>query len=108
MLKQIKMRCGIAAAVTVYDADINLYIEDCKNDLLASGVKQGVIESENASVITAITFYVKALLGNDRTDTDKYMSLYRDKAFRLSLEEEPEVAPVQPDTEDDECVEQVD
>ena len=82
MLEEIKMRCGIAAAVTVYDADINLYIEDCIGDLKASGVAKELIESKHAGVITAVSLYVKAYLGDDRTDTDKYLSLYRDKVFR--------------------------
>lgn len=105
MLVQIKTRCGIADAIKVYDGEIQSYIDDCKNDLILSGVDESLIESKKAGVITAITFYVKAHLGNDRTDTEKYMKLYREKVFRLTLEDP--VAPVQPDKEDTD-VEQVD
>lgn len=96
MLELIKKRCGIAAALTVYDEDIKAYIEDCKEDLLLSGVDKSLIDYEKPGVITAVTFYVKAHLGNDRMDTDKYMKLYQDKVFRLTLEDAV-VAPEQPE-----------
>lgn len=102
MLDIIKSRCGIASTITVYDADIKLYIEDCKQDMISSGVDKTVIESEIPGVITAITLYVKAYIGDDRTDTEKYLNLYQKKVFRLTLEE---VAPVQPEKEDDDIVE---
>lgn len=104
MLGIIKERCGIASTITVYDADIKLYMEDCKQDMISSGVKKDIVESEMPGVITAITLYVKAYIGDDRSDTEKYLELYRKKVFRLTLEE-PEVAPVQPETEGSEDVE---
>ncbi len=88
MLELIKERCGIAASVKVYDKDIQMYIEDCRADMIASGVAKEIAESEgDAGTLLAITLYVKAYIGNDRTDTDKYLKLYREKVFRLSLEE---------------------
>lgn len=88
MLDVIKRRCGIAESVRVYDADIELYIKDCLADMAASGVSERLVNAEvNESVITAVTLYVKAYLGNDRTDTEKYLRLYQKKVFRLSLEE---------------------
>ena len=85
MLEIIKKRCGIAQAIKVYDDDIQSYIEDCKEDLLESGVHRSLIEAEKPGIITAVTLYVKAYLGNDRADTEKYMDLYRKKVFRLAL-----------------------
>jgi hypothetical protein len=87
----IKKRCGIAEAVTVYDADIQMYIDDCKEDLKASGVPEDIIDEETAGVITAVTMYVKANMGNDRSDTNRYMDLYRKKVFRLSMEGDEDV-----------------
>lgn len=87
MLDLIKKRCGIAETVTIYDDDICSYIADCKEDLSVSGVPASLIEEETDSIITAVTFYVKANLGNDRSDTTRYMDLYRKKVFRLALEE---------------------
>lgn len=89
MLMIIKQRCGIAQSVAVYDEDIQLYIDDCKKDMKASGVPENVIDGDQREdIITAITLYVKAYLGNDRTDTEKYLDLYRKKVFRLTLEDE--------------------
>ena len=96
MIELIKERCGIAAAITVYDNDIKSYIADCKEDMALAGVDEELIKAETPGVITAVTLYVKANLGNDRSDTEKYMELYHKKLFRLTLME-PEVAPVQPE-----------
>ncbi len=88
MLEKIKERCGIAPSVTVYDDDIKAYIEDCRADMIVSGVPKELAESgTNAGILTAVTLYVKAYLGDDRTDTEKYLKLYWNKVFRLSLEE---------------------
>lgn len=95
MLEIIKKRCGIAGAIKIYDEEIKGYIEDCKEDLLDSGVHSSLIETECEGVITAITLYVKANIGNDRTDTEKYMKMYQKKVFRLTLKDP--VAPVQPE-----------
>lgn len=97
MLNQIKARCGIAEAVTVYDEEISSYIEDCKRDLLSSGVDASLIETKQDGVLTAVTLYVKAYLGDDRSDTDQYLKLYQAKVFRLTMEDP--VAPVQQETE---------
>ena len=91
MLSIIKMRCGIAEAINIYDEDIEMYIEDCKDDMLASGVPAHLIAEKKPGVITAVTFYVKANIGNDRSDTSRYMDLYRKKVFRLTLEGETDV-----------------
>lgn len=89
MLNIVKNRCGIAESVKVYDTDIELYIRDCLADMSASGVPERLIENSDdyEGVVTAVSLYVKAYLGNDRTDTEKYLQLYRNKVFRLSLEE---------------------
>lgn len=86
MFELVKKRCGVAAAVDTYDDDIAVYIEDCKEEMLASGVPETLISGEDKQVITAVTLYVKAYLGDDRQDTEKYMDLYRKKVFRLTLE----------------------
>ena len=88
MIERIKERCGIASSVKVYDSDIRMYIEDCRADMAASGVPEEIAKSDShAGVLTAVTLDVKAYIGNDRTDTEKYLELYRNKVFRLSLEE---------------------
>lgn len=86
MFEAVKRRLGIAEAIKIYDADIQLYIGDCVQDLIASGVPETVVSAETEAVLTAVTLYVSAYLGNDRTDTDRYLDLYRQKVFRLTLE----------------------
>lgn len=88
MLTAVKKRCGIAEGITVYDEEIAAYLDDCEQDLKASGVTEAVLQAEEHrnQILTAVTLYVKAYLGNDRTDTEKYMDLYRKKVFRLALE----------------------
>lgn len=88
MIDEIKKRCGIAEGIDVYNDEIEHYIEDCKSELAASGVPESVINAEGRELVTAITFYVKANIGNDRSDTDKYMKLFRRKVIRLTLEDE--------------------
>lgn len=88
MLEKVKIRCGIISDVTIYDQEIQDYIKDGKSDMIASGVPEYLIDKEDERVVTAITCYVKAYLGNDRSDTEKYLNLYRQKVFRLTLEEE--------------------
>lgn len=85
MLDIIKERCGIPEEIEIYDRDISLYLEDCLEDMKASGVPESILDDPRA--VTAATLYVKAHLGDDRTDTEKYMELYRQKVFRLTLEE---------------------
>lgn len=85
MLDIIKERCGIPEEIEIYDRDISLYLKDCLEDMKASGVPESILDDPRA--VTAATLYIKAHLGDDRTDTEKYMELYRQKVFRLTLEE---------------------
>ncbi len=89
LIGTIKRRLGIAEIVDVYDQDIALYIKDCQLDMLVSGVPESLaMSNDHEGVATAITLYVSAYLGSDRTDTEKYLDLYRKKVFRLALEGE--------------------
>lgn len=90
MFDLVKKRCGVADAVNTYDDDITSYIEDCKEEMLAAGVPQTMIDAKNDQVVTAVTLYVKAYIGDDRQETEKYLDLYRKKVFRLTLEGEDE------------------
>lgn len=87
MLDAIKQRCGIAAGIKIYDDEISDYMEDGMRDMIDSGVPEALARSDDKRVLTALTFYVKAHLGNDRTDTETYMDLYKKKVFRLTLED---------------------
>lgn len=88
MFYLVKKRLGIADNVSVYDNDIKSYLSDCERDMLDSGVPKKTIDYQDDRVVTAATLYVKANIGNDRADTEKYMELYRQKVFRLTLDPE--------------------
>jgi hypothetical protein len=88
MLEKIKKRCGIAEGINVYNEDISDYIEDALEDMKTSGVPPDILQKDtnDPRVLTAVTLYVKAYLGNDRSDTRMYLDLYRKKVFRMTLE----------------------
>ena len=90
MLVKIKSRCGIPGDIDIYDTDIQLYINDCIADMKASGVPEKLLDMNgiDPQVTTAVTLYVKAYLGDDRSDTEIYLKLYRQKVFRLTMEDE--------------------
>lgn len=47
MLEKIKLRCGIAKQITVYDEEINDYIEDARADLIDSGVPPDLVNTSD-------------------------------------------------------------
>ena len=90
MLEIVKSRCGIPEEIDIYDTDIRIYINDCLADMKASGVPEKLLDMNgiDPQVATAVTLYVKAYLGDDRSDTETYLKLYRRKVFRLTMEDE--------------------
>lgn len=93
MLEQVKTRCGIPASVTAYDEEYTGLIEDAKEEMLTAGVPASLLSDTNVNsrVLTCITLYVKAMRGDDRSDTEKYMDMFHRKIFKLSLEPVSEV-----------------
>lgn len=93
MFDKVKERCGIAKEVTVYDGQIKDYIDDALADMRASGVPPNLLgdTEPDPQALTAVTCYVRAYLGDDRAETEKYLDLYRKKVFRLTLEEGSDV-----------------
>ena len=96
LLAQIKSRCGIPENVTVYDNnELMPLIEDALEDMKTAGVPAWILADKgietNPRVLTAVTMYVQAMRGQDRTDTAIYMRYYRNKIRKLILEpDEPE------------------
>ncbi len=87
-INDVKSRCGIIPEITAYDAEISGLLDDFEDVLTSSGVTETVIndESHRQQIITAATLYVKAHLGDDRSDTELYLRLCEKKIFRLTLE----------------------
>lgn len=88
LFAEVKVRCGIASGITVYDGEIMGYLEDCREDLRASGVPEEIVQGREhyPQLVTAAALYVRAYLGNDRSETEQYLDLYRKKVFRMRLE----------------------
>ena len=93
MLESVKARCGIPASVIAYDSEYQSLIDDCMEEMKTSGVPESLLSSDNVNqrVLTCIVLYVKSMRGDDRSDTEKYMDMYRKKVFKLSLEPVQEV-----------------
>lgn len=93
MLSTVKERCGIPASVTVYDSEYQSLIDDCIEEMRTAGVPASLLSdtSVNQRVLTCITLYIKAYRGDDRSDTEKYLSMFHRKVFKLSLEPVQEV-----------------
>lgn len=96
LLIGVKSRCGIPESVTVYDdAELRPLIEDALEDMRTAGVPAWILEDKgvdtNPRVLTAVTHYVNANRGSDRSDTQICMRMYRNKLRKLQLEpDEPD------------------
>ena len=94
MVEQIKQRCGVPASITVYDDEFSQLISDALEEMETAGVPKRLLvdlgQDTNPRVLTATACYVKAHRGSDRTDTDKYLRMYRDKLHKLMLEPDSE------------------
>lgn len=101
ILNMVKLRCAIPSRVTVYDAEIRQLIIDAIMDMITAGVPARILpdpetiseETEgepDQRVLTCITLYVQAYRGQDRTDTELYIRMYRNKLHKLMLEPEEE------------------
>lgn len=86
LFEVVKRRLGIAEAITVYDKDIQMYIDECKQDMVASEVPKAVVDAETPAVATAVYLYVDAHLWEDKTNREEDMALYCKKVSRMTLE----------------------
>ena len=85
-LETLKKRMGIDAAVTVYDDELGALLDAAKLDLKAAGVPSALLEGDDTRAQLAITAFVKANYGDDRQNSQRYTTIYREMAFRLALE----------------------
>ena len=96
LLDCVRDRVGISEDIYDYDEDIRLYIRDALADMRDSGCLLSLlpqdedtpVDGTDERVLTAVSCYVMAYLGTDRSDTNRYLDLYRKKVFRLTLNEE--------------------
>ena len=89
MLNDIKSRLGIDSSVTVYEAELSSLIAAAIADIRAAGVPETLLESgkEDDRVKMAVTAFIKASYGDDRTSVTRYNQMYQGMVFRLCQEE---------------------
>ena len=85
----IKIRCGYEIDVTAYDDEIRDLVEAAVMDMLTAGVAEDLFVTENLDkrILNATSLYVQAYIEQDRSDTNRYPSLYKRTVFKLSLED---------------------
>ena len=85
----VKTRAGYEAEITVFDGEIMELMSSAVMDMLTAGVPAGIFTDDpiDARIITAIVSYVQAFIGQDRSDTNRYLKLYRDILHKLMLED---------------------
>ena len=86
----IKKRAGYSEALTAFDTEIQDAMEAAITKMLAAGVPEDLFVTEDPidkRIIIAITSYVNAYCGQDRTDTNKYLKLFSDGVKNLQLED---------------------
>ena len=86
----IKKRAGYSEALTAFDTEIQDAMEAAVTKMLAAGVPEDLFVAKDPidkRIIIAITSYVNAYCGQDRTDTNKYLKLFSDGVKNLQLED---------------------
>ena len=97
MLDDIKGRLGIDSAVTVYDAELTSLIAAAIADMQAAGVpgtllgesedpETGIVAVDDRAKM-AVTAFIRATYGDDRTSVTRYNQMYQSMVFRLCQEE---------------------
>lgn len=85
MLDRIKKLCGIMPHVTAYNDEIQMLIESAKIELKKAGVDERIINSNNAQLLNAVSCYVKAYRGEDRSNTTRYLKMFNNMCITLTL-----------------------
>jgi hypothetical protein len=85
----IKIRSGYEEGVMAYDDEIRDLVEAAVTDMLTAGVSEDLFVTKNLDkrILNALALYVQAYIEQDRSDTNRYQSLYKRTVFKLSLED---------------------
>lgn len=81
MLETIKKRCRLSTSA--FDTEIMSLVEAAKTDLKIAGVKQEVLDNQGELLTNAISCFVKAYMGTDRSDSTRYLRMY--ETLKMSL-----------------------
>ena len=90
---KVKKFMGIHQSITVYDDELDHWIEECESTLInTAGIPSALIEDDQGVMdkraFTCILWYVKANFGNDRTGLRcSSRAMYQHKLRELQTEE---------------------
>lgn len=82
MLEEVKNACRIKSSA--FDSDIAIYMDAAVKELKLAGVKQEVIDQKGNLLKNAVICYVKAYIGTDRDDTEKYLRMFEGLKLKLT------------------------
>lgn len=85
----IKTRVGYESDVTDFDQEISDLAGSAVMDMLTAGIPEALFVTENIDkrVLNAIAMYVSMYIEQDRSDTNRYQTIYKRIVFKLSLED---------------------
>lgn len=86
-LASVKQRAGYD--IDDYDNEVKDLMESAVMDMLTAGVPEDLFVTEDIDkrILNALALYVQAFIEQDRSDTNRYQTLYKRVAFKLSLED---------------------
>lgn len=81
MLNKVKQSLRISVSTTLFDDEISDLIEQCKDDLKASGVSESKLLDDNidGNITKLIILYCKAFFGLENPDKDWFINQYKYK-----------------------------
>lgn len=79
MLEKIKQSLRITQDTTSFDDEINDLIQQCKDDLKASGVIESKLIDIDGNISRLIILYCKAFFGLENPDKDWFFNQYKYK-----------------------------
>ena len=87
-IASIKARAGYAE-VDAFDGEIMELMSSAVMDMLTAGIPAYMFSEDpiDARILNAMATYVMAYIEQDRTDTNRYLNLYKRLTFKLSLED---------------------
>lgn len=87
-LDVLKNRLGISESISVYDDELRALLSAAEKDITAAGVPSALVTSDDQRVQLCITAFVKSHYGDDRQNSQRYTTIYREMVFRLCQEPE--------------------
>ena len=95
-LASVKAHAGYMEEITAFDGEIRDLMGSAVMDMLTAGVPADMFDVEDSNgeeiraddrILLAVSCYVQAYIGQDRSDTNRYLNLYKSNVRKLSTED---------------------